>query len=300
MYRTELKNAFLQSVEAFLYFLFVFFFSLLFLNNVWIPLFTSHPFLKDVFFIQVQESIYFSIFQDVLLLATVIFSALIFLFFFKKLKSAVGMFFSFLCFFSAMPFFLSFFSLVFSPFFPIHSFIPFILAFLSSFLVSLLISYIFASEKWLEFGKKGINLLSLILSTSACFLLVLSLSFNSLFFIFFILSIYDVFAVFFSKHMIALAKGAVEHNLPLLLFGGNAKRRFILGTGDVVLPCAFALSAFYLSPFLSLVLFFSIPLALFFLFSFLQSTKRVLPALPFFFLVHLSVYLIFSFFPLLR
>jgi presenilin-like A22 family membrane protease len=65
-----------------------------------------------------------------------------------------------------------------------------------------------------------------------------------------VLSIYDVFAVFFSKHMIALAKGAVEHNLPLLLFGGEGRRRFILGTGDVVLPCAFALAGFYISPFL--------------------------------------------------
>ncbi|HLD58075.1 MAG TPA: presenilin family intramembrane aspartyl protease [archaeon] len=57
------------------------------------------------------------------------------------------------------------------------------------------------------------------------------------------LSIYDYIAVFKTKHMVTLAKGIQGKNLGFTLAMPTPKHTFELGTGDLVIPLAFATSA---------------------------------------------------------
>jgi len=57
-----------------------------------------------------------------------------------------------------------------------------------------------------------------------------------------LLSIYDFIAVFKTKHMVALAKGITKMNLSFTYALPTKKHQFELGTGDLVIPLAFAVS----------------------------------------------------------
>jgi presenilin-like A22 family membrane protease len=58
-----------------------------------------------------------------------------------------------------------------------------------------------------------------------------------------LLSVYDFIAVFKTKHMVRLAKGISGKNLAFTLAIPTEEHQFELGTGDLVLPLVFAVSA---------------------------------------------------------
>ncbi|HLC79314.1 MAG TPA: presenilin family intramembrane aspartyl protease [archaeon] len=57
------------------------------------------------------------------------------------------------------------------------------------------------------------------------------------------LSIYDFIAVFKTKHMVELAKGITSKNLSFTFAIPTKEHKFELGTGDLVVPLAFSVSA---------------------------------------------------------
>src|SRR3989344_7206413 len=57
-----------------------------------------------------------------------------------------------------------------------------------------------------------------------------------------LLSIYDFIAVFKTKHMVTLAKGITKKNLSFTYALPTKEHQFELGTGDMVIPLAFAAS----------------------------------------------------------
>ncbi|HIH09718.1 MAG TPA: hypothetical protein HA254_03520 [Candidatus Diapherotrites archaeon] len=57
-----------------------------------------------------------------------------------------------------------------------------------------------------------------------------------------LLAIYDFIAVFKTKHMVELAKGLTKRNLAFTLALPTKEHQFELGTGDLVVPLAFAVS----------------------------------------------------------
>jgi len=58
-----------------------------------------------------------------------------------------------------------------------------------------------------------------------------------------LLSVYDFIAVFKTKHMVKLAKGISGKNLAFTVALPTKEHQFELGTGDLVLPLVFAVSA---------------------------------------------------------
>ncbi len=58
-----------------------------------------------------------------------------------------------------------------------------------------------------------------------------------------LLACYDFIAVFKTKHMVALAKGIAKQNLAFTVAMPTKVHQFELGTGDLVLPLTFAVSA---------------------------------------------------------
>ncbi|MBN1941649.1 MAG: hypothetical protein JW772_05745 [Candidatus Diapherotrites archaeon] len=104
-----------------------------------------------------------------------------------------------------------------------------------------------------------------------------------------LLAAYDYIAVFKTKHMVTLAKGISGKNLAFTLAMPTPKHTFELGTGDFVVPLAFATSAMRDSMALGfpnyfiialLILFGSI-VGLFFTMEYLQDKiGKALPALP--------------------
>ncbi|MCR4336010.1 MAG: presenilin family intramembrane aspartyl protease [archaeon] len=57
-----------------------------------------------------------------------------------------------------------------------------------------------------------------------------------------LLGIYDYIAVFKTKHMVTLAKGVTKKNLSFTYALPTKEHNFELGTGDMVIPLAFAIS----------------------------------------------------------
>ena len=57
-----------------------------------------------------------------------------------------------------------------------------------------------------------------------------------------LLSVYDLIAVFKTKHMVTLAKGVTKKNLSFSFAMPTKEHQFELGTGDMVIPLAFAVS----------------------------------------------------------
>ncbi len=60
-----------------------------------------------------------------------------------------------------------------------------------------------------------------------------------------VMSVYDYIAVFKTKHMVTLAKAVTEKNLSFTFAMPTPEHQFELGTGDIVLPLAFAVSALH-------------------------------------------------------
>ncbi|MDO8625533.1 MAG: presenilin family intramembrane aspartyl protease [Candidatus Diapherotrites archaeon] len=60
-----------------------------------------------------------------------------------------------------------------------------------------------------------------------------------------VMSIYDYIAVFKTKHMVTLAKAVTEKNLSFTFALPTPDHQFELGTGDIVLPLAFAVSVLH-------------------------------------------------------
>lgn len=58
-----------------------------------------------------------------------------------------------------------------------------------------------------------------------------------------LLSAYDIIAVFFTKHMVEMAKGITEQNVAFTFSLPTEKHVFQLGTGDLVIPLVFSVSA---------------------------------------------------------
>ncbi|MAG18152.1 MAG: hypothetical protein CL944_01625 [Candidatus Diapherotrites archaeon] len=57
-----------------------------------------------------------------------------------------------------------------------------------------------------------------------------------------LLGVYDYIAVFKTKHMVTLAKGVTKKNLAFTYALPTKEHKFELGTGDMVIPLAFAIS----------------------------------------------------------
>jgi presenilin-like A22 family membrane protease len=105
-----------------------------------------------------------------------------------------------------------------------------------------------------------------------------------------LLAVYDLVAVFFTKHMITLAKPIVKKNLAFTVAMPTSKHTYQLGTGDLVIPLAFAVSLLknaklsgigfpaYIWP-IGVVLFASV-LGLILTLEIAERKQRALPALP--------------------
>ncbi|VVB53485.1 Signal-peptide peptidase, presenilin aspartyl protease [uncultured archaeon] len=98
------------------------------------------------------------------------------------------------------------------------------------------------------------------------------------------LSAYDLIAVFGTKHMVALAESSSEEegNVPLMFQIPMGGRMLGLGTGDLVMPLMFAVSAYHSSgQHTSLLVVAGGFLGLMALYFYIQTKKHVtLPALP--------------------
>ncbi len=104
------------------------------------------------------------------------------------------------------------------------------------------------------------------------------------------ISVYDFLAVFKTKHMVELAKGVTKRNLSFAFAFPTKEHQFELGTGDLVVPLAFAVSvlaegsAKYLFPYnfvpAAIILFASLA-GLMLTLDYASKRKGVpLPALP--------------------
>lgn len=106
-----------------------------------------------------------------------------------------------------------------------------------------------------------------------------------------LLSVYDFIAVFKTRHMVKMAEVLIKNNLAFTVsasiregqprFTGEGERnRIDLGTGDIVAPVMFEVSALALSPLASLFIFMGACIALVALMYFAMRKKVILPALP--------------------
>ena len=106
-----------------------------------------------------------------------------------------------------------------------------------------------------------------------------------------LLSVYDYIAVFKTKHMVKMAEVLIKSDLAFTVSAsiGKGKPRFSeqgernridLGTGDIVAPVMFEVSALNISPLASLFVFIGACIALVALMYFAMRKKVVLPALP--------------------
>lgn len=97
------------------------------------------------------------------------------------------------------------------------------------------------------------------------------------------ISLYDIHAVFFTKHMVKMAKSITKKNLAFTFTILSKKKSFELGTGDIVLPLAFASSILKFSPnpflVVPIVLFASL-FGLLLTLAIAETKKIPLPALP--------------------
>ncbi len=101
-------------------------------------------------------------------------------------------------------------------------------------LVSLRI--IFSKNIWLR------NASSVIAGAGAGALIGVSLGIIPILVFLVLLSIYDFIAVFKTKHMVTLAQGVTKKNLSFTYALPTKEHKFELGTGDMVIPLAFAVS----------------------------------------------------------
>jgi len=106
-----------------------------------------------------------------------------------------------------------------------------------------------------------------------------------------LLSVYDFIAVFKTKHMVKMAEVLIKSDLAFTVsasvkegaprFSTKGERnRIDLGTGDIVAPVMFEVSALALSPMASLFIFIGACVSIVLLMYFAMRKKVVLPALP--------------------
>ncbi|MEM4662651.1 MAG: presenilin family intramembrane aspartyl protease [Candidatus Diapherotrites archaeon] len=115
-----------------------------------------------------------------------------------------------------------------------------------------------------------------------------------------IICIYDYIAVFKTKHMVKIAEAVVRENTAFTFSLPSKEKIYQLGTGDLVIPLAFAAAVLrkakitYSSPYYfmppTLILFASI-LGLIITFFYLFQKKHALPAMPLQGLFMISVWL---------
>ncbi len=118
-----------------------------------------------------------------------------------------------------------------------------------------------------------------------------------------LLSVYDLIAVFKTKHMVTLAKGVTKKNLSFTFALPTKDHQFELGTGDMVIPLAFAVSVLgsvkqtgiqnvFMIP--SLILFGSLIGLIVTVHWASQKNGKALPALPLQTLLMIIVYVVAS------
>lgn len=86
------------------------------------------------------------------------------------------------------------------------------------------------------------NISSMIAAAGAGSLIGASLGVIPLIVFMVLLGIYDFIAVFKTKHMVELADGITKNNLAFTFAMPTKEHKFELGTGDIVVPLAFAVS----------------------------------------------------------
>lgn len=106
-----------------------------------------------------------------------------------------------------------------------------------------------------------------------------------------LLSIYDFIAVFKTKHMVKMAEVLIKNDLAFTVSASvkegkprftekGERNRIDLGTGDIVAPVMFDVSALSLSPIASLFIFIGSIVSIVLLMYFAMRKKVILPALP--------------------
>ncbi|HZX19881.1 MAG TPA: presenilin family intramembrane aspartyl protease [archaeon] len=99
-----------------------------------------------------------------------------------------------------------------------------------------IVRIIFSKNIWLR------NISSTIAAAGAGALIGVSLGIFPVLLFIVLLSVYDYIAVFKTKHMVTLAKGVTKKNLSFTYALPTKEHQFELGTGDMVIPLAFAAS----------------------------------------------------------
>ncbi len=101
------------------------------------------------------------------------------------------------------------------------------------------------------------------------------------------LSVYDALSVFVTKHMIEIANYVVSQDLAFTvtakerIAGKKEEQRLDLGTGDMVAPVAFEISALtYYHPYAALMIFLGAVTSFGIFIVLVWNKKIVLPALP--------------------
>ena len=100
-----------------------------------------------------------------------------------------------------------------------------------------MLKLLFSSNLWIR------NIAALISVAGVGALIGVSLGVIPVLIFLILLSVYDFIAVFKTKHMVSLAKGISGKNLAFTIAFPTKEHQFELGTGDLVLPLVFAVSA---------------------------------------------------------
>ncbi|MEK6973268.1 MAG: presenilin family intramembrane aspartyl protease [archaeon] len=120
------------------------------------------------------------------------------------------------------------------------------------------------------------------------------------------LSIYDIIAVFFTKHMVAMAETLKEKNLALAFAIPTKEHNYLIGTGDLVIPLVFVVSAMssffaetadkFLSNVLGLIILVMSLLGIGITLWITKNKKMAMPALPLQCLFMIIAWFVFNFF----
>lgn len=120
------------------------------------------------------------------------------------------------------------------------------------------------------------------------------------------LSIYDIIAVFFTKHMVAMAETLKEKNLALAFAIPTKEHNYLIGTGDLVIPLVFVVSAMssffaetadkFLSNVLGLIILVMSMLGIGITLWITKNKKMAMPALPLQCLFMIIAWFVFNFF----
>ena len=155
--------------------------------------------------------------------------------------------------------------------------------------ISIALGIIFAIAKF--FLSKLKNAAAILATAGVGVIFGISLGIMPVIIMLLLLSIYDFIAVFKTKHMVKMAEVLIKSDLAFTVsasvkegkprFSEKGERnRIDLGTGDIVAPVMFEVSALSLSPMASLFIFIGACVSIALLMYFAMRKKVVLPALP--------------------